>query len=202
MFKRMRTPAQMFTVILLVGGCAQLALAQAEDASSETSVEVIPLGPLASPAQAPLPPAEQASRAEEIVASATASCAAQAASLEAARKQNDIIMATCIDDKLTQCNANLLNLKRRQEALQEAIRQNDASWRNHEFTVIGVLDQKIQVLDQAASRCIGQDIFETGDTQVRPEVDPYAPDEDPTVIVYPIPPETIPYIPPPVSAIN
>lgn len=202
MFKGMRAPVQMFTVVLVVGGMVRLALAQVEDGSSETFVDVVQVGPLALEAEPALSKAEQARRTEEIVRSASASCAGMAASLEAARKQNDIIMATCIDDKLTQCNANLQNLKRRQQALQEAALQNDASWRNHEFTVVGVLEQKIQVLEQAANRCIGQDIFETGDTQVRPDVDPYAPDEDPTVIVYPIPPDTIPYIPPPVSAIN
>ena len=201
MFTKTRVPIQVFTVVLLVGGSVGLALAQTEDATTETEVDVIRVQPLAPEAES-LTAGEQAARAAEIVNSASASCAAQAESLEAAREQNDIILATCLDDKLSQCNANLQSLKRRQAALQEAALQKDTSRRSHEFTVIGVLDQKIQVLDLAASRCIGQDIFETGETQVRPDVDPYAPDEDATVITAPIPPETIPYIPPPVSAIN
>jgi hypothetical protein len=67
--------------------------------------------------------------------------------------------------------------------------------------VIGVLSQKFKMLAQAANQCVGQDLFDTGDTMVREEVDLFAPDEDPAAIT-PVPDWPVPYIPPPVSGVN
>jgi hypothetical protein len=106
-----------------------------------------------------------------------------------------------LDDKLSQCNANLQNIKRREAALNEAIAEGDTGRSNHEFTVIGVLSQKFKMLAQAANQCVGQDLFDTGDTEVKEEVDLFAPDENPAVIT-PVPDWPIPYIPPPVSGVN
>jgi hypothetical protein len=64
-----------------------------------------------------------------------------------------------------------------------------------------VLSQKFKMLAQAANQCVGQDLFDTGDTMVREEVDLFAPDEDPAVIT-PVPDWPVPYIPPPVSGVN
>ena len=114
--------------------------------------------------------------------SASASCAAQSQALKNAKRESDIIRATCLKDKLDQCNASLQSMKRRQAALDEAIAASDSGSGNHEFTVIGVLSQKSKALAQAANQCVGQDLFETGETQVRKDVDLFVPDENPTVI--------------------
>jgi PP-loop superfamily ATP-utilizing enzyme len=106
-----------------------------------------------------------------------------------------------LDDKLGQCNANLQNIKRRETALKEAISEGDRGRGNHEFTVIGVLSQKFKMLAQSANQCVGQDLFDTGDTEVREEVDLFAPDENPAVITG-MPDWPIPYIPPPVSGVS
>jgi len=135
------------------------------------------------------------------VANANASCTAQSQALQSAKRDKDIIRATCLDDKLSQCNANLQNIKRREAALNEAIAEGDTGRSNHEFTVIGVLSQKFKMLGQAANQCVGQDLFDTGDTEVKEEVDLFAPDEDPAVIT-PVPDWPVPYIPPPVSGVN
>jgi hypothetical protein len=119
--------------------------------------------------------------------------------LDEARQERDIIRVTCINDKLTQVNANLRTVELRVTNLQDAIAAQDASRRNHEFTVIAVLGQKFVVLDREAAQCIGQDIFETGSTRVITEIDPNNPDDDPTVLPTPVVPE-IPFIPPPASA--
>jgi PP-loop superfamily ATP-utilizing enzyme len=110
-------------------------------------------------------------------------------------------MATCLDDKLTQCNANLQNMKRREAFLRQAAADGDTGRSNHEFTVIGVLSQKFKALAQAANQCVGQDLFDTGETQVKEEVDLFAPDDNPAVITT-IPDWPIPYIPPPVSGVS
>ena len=118
--------------------------------------------------------------------------------LDEARQERDIIRVTCVNDKLTQVNANLRTAQQRFEQLNDAIAANDSGRRNHEFTVLIVLDQKFVVLDREAAQCIGQDIYETGATRVTTEIDPETPELDPTIL-----PEVevpvMPYIPPPRS---
>jgi hypothetical protein len=175
------------------------AVAQEGTGSTVDVIKVEPIGPAEE--QEPLSPAAQVKNAEAVVASATASCAAQAQALRSAKRDLDVIRATCLDDKLSQCNANLQSLKRRQAALDQAIAEGDAGRAGHEHTVIGVLSQKLKMLMQAANQCVGQDLFDTGEMQVREEVDLFAPDEDPAVITA-VPDWPIPYIPPPVSGIS
>lgn len=199
MFRRMGTAGQaLLAAVVAVGG---LGYAVAQEAGDST-VDVVKLEPIgASAEQESLSPAEQAKAAEAAVANATATCGAQSKALQSAKREKDIIRATCLDDKLSQCNANLQNMKRRQAALNEANAEGDTGRGNHEFTVIGVLSQKFKMLAQAANQCVGQDLFDTGDTQVKEEVDLFAPDENPAVIT-PVPDWPIPYIPPPVSGVN
>ncbi len=184
--------------LLLAGGGLQYALAQAGGATVDV-VKVEAVNARAEPKT--LSPKQQAQAADAAVAEATATCEAQAQALQSAKKEKDIIRATCVDDKLAQCNANLQNLRRRQTALKESIDANDAGSRNHEFAVIGVLSQKFKMLQQAANQCVGQDLFDTGDTKITQEVDLFAPDADPAVVA-PVPEPPIPYIPPPVSGVS
>jgi len=198
MFTRMGPVFHLCLGLLLAGGGLGYALAQSGDATVDVvKVESVNAGAEA----ATLSPKQQAQAAEAALAEATATCAAQAQALQSAKSEKDIIRATCVDDKLAQCNANLQNLKRRQATLNGAIQANDAGSRNHEFAVIGVLSQKFKMLQQAANQCVGQDLFDTGDTKVRQEVDLYAPDADPAVVP-PVPDPPIPYIPPPVSGVS
>ena len=199
MFRGMGTAGYVVLAVVVVGGGLGLAVAQEAAESTVDVVKVEPMG--ASAEQETLSPAAQAKAAEGAVANATASCTAQSQALKSAKREKDIIRATCLDDKLSQCNANLQNIRRRETALNEAIADGDTGRSNHEFTVIGVLSQKFKMLAQAANQCVGQDLFDTGDTVVREEVDLFAPDEDPAVIT-PVPDWPVPYIPPPVSGVN
>jgi hypothetical protein len=195
----MGTGAYALLAALVVGGGLGYAVAQE---GADSTVEVVKVEPMGAPAeQEPLSPKAQAEAAAAAVANATASCAAQSQALQSAKHEKDIIRATCLDDKLSQCNANLQNIRRRETALNEAIAEGDTGRSNHEFTVIGVLSQKFKMLAQAANQCVGQDLFDTGDTQVKEEVDLFAPDEDPAVITA-VPDWPVPYIPPPVSGVN
>jgi len=198
MFRRMGTVGQGLLAALVAGGSLGYAVAQE---SGDSTVDVVKVEPIGVSTDEPgLSPAEQAKATESAVANASASCEAQAQALQSAKREKDIIRATCLDDKLAQCNANLQSMKRRQVALDESIAEGDTGRGNHEFTVIGVLSQKFKMLAQAANQCVGQDLFDTGDTQVREEVDLFAPDEDPAVITT-VPDWPIPYIPPPVSGV-
>jgi hypothetical protein len=188
-----------FLAALLVGGSFGYAVAQE---SGDSTVEVIKVEPVGAPAQEEaISPAAQAKAAAAAVASAAASCDAQSQALQSAKRDSDIIRATCVEDKLDQCTASLQNIKRRQAALNEAISARDPGSSNHEFTVIGVLSQKFKALAQAANQCVGQDLFDTGETQVKEEVDLFAPDENPAV-PHTLPDWPIPFIPPPVSGVS
>jgi hypothetical protein len=199
MFKRMGTVGRVLLVVSVIGGGLGYAVAQD---SSEATVDVIKVEPMGAPAEAaPLSRAAQTKAAESAVADATASCEAQAEALQNAKREKDIILATCLDDKLSQCSANLQNIKRRQASLDEAIAKGDGGAANHESTVIGVLSQKFKMLEQAANQCVGQDLFDAGDTEVRKQVDLFAPDENPAVLAE-VPDWPIPFIPPPVSGVS
>jgi hypothetical protein len=113
--------------------------------------------------------------------------------LEEARREADIIRVTCLNDKLTQVNANMRTAQARMTAFESA---SDPDQRKHEATVLGVLGQKFQILDQEANRCVGQDIYDTGSTKVQTDIDTaYLPfEEDVTTPVAP-PPTAIPDLP-------
>jgi hypothetical protein len=195
----MGTVGHALLAALVVGGSLGYAVAQEGSDATVDVVKVEPMGP--SNDTETLSPEAQAKAAQAAVANASASCGAQSQALQSAKREKDIIRATCLDDKLSQCNANLQNMKRREVSLNEAIAEGDAGRGNHEFTVIGVLSQKFKMLAQAANQCVGQDLFDTGDTQVKEEVDLFAPDENPAVITE-VPAWPIPYIPPPVSGVS
>jgi hypothetical protein len=200
MFKRMRTVGQALLAALLAVGSLGYAFAQEE--ASDSTVDVIQVEPLRAPDKAQaLSPASQAKAARSAMASAAASCTAQSQALKSAKRESDIIRATCLKDKLDQCKASLQSMKRRQAALDQAIAAGDSGSGNHEFTVIGVLSQKFKALAQAANQCVGQDLFDTGETQVREEVDLFAPDENPAAMS-PVLDWPIPFIPPPVSGVS
>jgi len=199
MFRRMGTVGHALVAALVAVGSLGYAVAQEGNDSTVDVVKVAPVGP-SNDAQT-LSPQAQAKAAQAAVANASASCGAQSQALQSAKREKDIIRATCLDDKLSQCNANLQNIKRREASLNEAIAEGDAGRGNHEFTVIGVLSQKFKMLAQSANQCVGQDLFDTGDTQVKEEVDLFAPDENPAVITG-VPDWPIPYIPPPVSGVS
>jgi hypothetical protein len=117
---------------------------------------------------APLSAAEQRGSAEQIVQRAVLLTQRLSQLLDEARREADIIRVTCLNDKLTQANANLRTAQSRLGSLQKA---TDQELRNHEFTVLSVLGQKFQVLEQQANQCVGQDMYETGPTKVVTEID-------------------------------
>ena len=111
---------------------------------------------------------DQLAAAEAIVQRATRLSERLTQLLDEARREADVIRVTCLNDKLTQVNANLRTAQNRLASLQKA---TDQEQRNHEFTVLSVLGQKFQVLEQRANQCIGQDLYETGPTKVITEID-------------------------------
>ena len=113
-------------------------------------------------------PAEQMTAADGIVTRGTTLSQRVTELLDDARRDADVIRVTCLNDKLTQINANLRTAQSRYASLQRTV---DAEQRKHELTVLSVLGQKLQVLDQEANQCVGQDLYETGPTKITTEID-------------------------------
>ncbi len=178
---------------LLASASYGLAVAQGEEDGAGD-----PEGSVDAQRRANLSPEEQLEEAHRIIVRGEDLSRRVQAMLDEARQERDIIRVTCVNDKLTQVNANLRTAQQRFEQLQDAVEAQDSSRRNHEYTVILVLGQKFVVLDREAAQCIGQDIFETGATRVLTEIDPGTPDDDPTLI-YEIDDPPAPFIPPPRS---
>lgn len=193
MAKRRVVSSLVIAVALAAGG-----LALAQDQEDRVAVEGEGEAEVGVVRRADLTPEEQLAEAQRIQNRGTQISRRVQAMLDEARRERDIIRVTCLNDKLTQVNANLRTLEERVGNLQSAVQAQDPNRRNHEFTVITVLGQKFNVLEQEANQCLGQDIFETGATRVTTTIAPESPTEDPTVVPEPAPP-VVPFIPPPAS---
>jgi hypothetical protein len=113
-------------------------------------------------------PAEQTAAADAIVSRGTGLSQRVTQMLDDARRDADVIRVTCLNDKLTQINANLRTAQSRYTSLARTV---DGEQRKHELTVLTVLGQKLQTLDQESNQCVGQDLYETGPTKITTEID-------------------------------
>ncbi|HEX7481798.1 MAG TPA: hypothetical protein VF331_28585 [Polyangiales bacterium] len=145
---------------VLAGAASDAALAQAPGGKQ----------PGQQPGQrvAALSDAEQLAQAQGIVQRGNDLATRVSQQLDSATRENDIIRVTCLNDKLAQINAAAHTAQGRLSALQAAV-GTDA--RGHEFTVLTVLGQKLQVLDQEANQCLGQDLYSTGGTKTTTIID-------------------------------
>lgn len=179
--------------MLAAGMCATGVAAQT---GQPGSVGAKPAPVVAKPAPAaarPLTREEQVKGAQQVVARGAQISRRVGGLLGEARKDGDIIRLTCLNDKLTQVNANLRNAQKRAKVLADT---GDAERRAHEYTVVTVLGRRLRVLEQESNQCIGQEMFETGTTRVTTEIDASKiPPEDASMVPIVAPP-TLPSFPP------
>ncbi|MDB4987504.1 MAG: hypothetical protein JWN04_2682 [Myxococcaceae bacterium] len=144
-----------------VQGGVTVPTAGAPTAAGTTSVEV---GPVQT--RAAVTPAEQLAQADVISRRADQLAQRLSKMLDESRRDKDILRANCVNRKLTEVNANTRNIQQRAQALRDANATNDEARRGHEFTVLTVLGQKLESLDQEATQCLGQSVYEPGASQV------------------------------------
>lgn len=177
------------TAWMLVIG-AGLALAQGDpapagDAASGEGTEQV------------LTPEQQVAAAKSIIKRGQILSTRVRTALNNARKDNDVIMVTCLNDKLTQINANLRNAQGRLESLEAAVDPDQAK---HEYVVLSVIGEKFNTLDREAAQCAGQEMFDTGVTKVLTEIDiSMLPFEENPGFPPEILPPGLPTFPPPAS---
>lgn len=114
--------------------------------------------------------------------------------LDEARREKDILRANCVNRKLTEVNANSRSADQRRAALKDAATAGDEGRRSHEYTVLTVLAQKLDQLNQEATQCLGQSVYEPGASQVITTV--------PNNVIVGVNPATVPTAPPPPPAVS
>jgi hypothetical protein len=111
--------------------------------------------------------------------------------LEEARKQRDVVKTLCLNDKLNQIDVTQRSARERRTALDLAVKRDDADLSSHEFTILGVLRQRVEQLTAEANQCIGKDADILGETSTVTQIDPTIPEDPafyPPVIVIMEPP--------------
>ena len=153
----------------------------------------------APPPPAPTNPEDMVAQGEGVVENGAALSATVAGLIREATDEGDMMKVTCLNDKATQIDGNLRTAQQHLVALRKA---SDAGVRSHEHTMIMVVGQKLDVLGQEAGQCVGQDLYETGETTVDTIIDedmlPF--EDDPSVPPMILPP-SLPTFSPPESAV-
>lgn len=116
-----------------------------------------------------------------------------------AKKDKDMVKLNCLNDKLTRLNGHMTVTNQSMSTLTLDIAKGDDTSRQHEFTRITILYQKVVTLGTEAEQCIGEDVSYVGATRVDVEIDPSIPPGDPTQpglpVVDPVrPPEASPFV--------
>jgi|SRR5579871_5022007 len=149
-------------------------------ADDKGSVDVPPITKTAN-----LSPTETLTQAKEYVSKMQDTLRHVVQLQEVAKKQKDIIKLNCVNDKLVQVKGHLAVNDNAMASLNEAIAKGDDSGRQHEFTRVTILYQKVQVLGTEAENCIGEDLSYVGEARVDVEIDPSIPQTDVTDPGYP-----------------
>jgi hypothetical protein len=110
-----------------------------------------------------------------------------------------MVKLNCVNDKLTQLNGHLTVSDQAMSSLSLDIAKGDDTARQHEFTRMTILYQKVVTLGTEAEQCIGEDVSYVGATTVNVEIDPSIPPTDPTEPELPVPvvtrpPEASPFV--------
>jgi hypothetical protein len=116
-----------------------------------------------------------------------------------AKKDKDVVKLNCVNDKLTQVRGHMTVTDQSMASLTADIARSDDAARQHQFTRLTILYQKVVTLGTEAEQCIGEDVSYVGATRVDVEVDPSIPVTDPTQPDLPLPdvtrpPEASPFV--------
>jgi hypothetical protein len=116
-----------------------------------------------------------------------------------AKKDKDMVKLNCVNDKLTQLQGHMTVTDQSMSTLSLDVAKGDTAARQHEFTRLTILYQKVVTLGTEAEQCIGEDVSYVGSTRVDVEIDPSIPPADPTIPDLPVPivdrpPEASPFV--------
>lgn len=142
--------------------------------------------------QVTLTPAQQLQETDTYLARMESARSVVRRLLEEARSQRDVVKTLCLNDKLNQIDVTLRSARERRQSLDLAVKRDDADLSSHEFTILGVLRQRVEQLTAEANQCIGKDADILGETSTVTQIDPGIPDDPafypPPIIIQEPPP--------------
>jgi hypothetical protein len=97
--------------------------------------------------------------------------------LTQAREKRDVVKVLCLNDKLNQIDVATRSARERMPNLRGSAEKNETDRARHEFTVIGVLRDRVRSLVAEANQCIGEETGFIGDSTVTVQIDPTIPDD-------------------------
>lgn len=86
--------------------------------------------------------------------------------LKEAQTSGDAPRANCISRKLTELKAYTQSMEQRIARLRAAQEAQDNALSKHEATALAVISSKVDTLNQEASQCLGESVYEPGASQV------------------------------------
>lgn len=95
-------------------------------------------------------------------------------------KHPDASKINCLDNKLTEINANLRGIEKRAAELEVAVGAGDTATANQQFTLLKVQFARVGGLKAEAENCVERD-FVIGDSETIVEIDEDITTEDPTI---------------------
>jgi hypothetical protein len=132
-----------------------------------------------SPASAPpagggdpsqMTPAQMAAAAKALLPTMDKSALVIRRELTMAREQKDIVKSLCLNDKLNQVDLAIRTASDRVGGLDAAAAANDAERARHQYTVVLVLNERVNTLVSEANQCIGEETGFVGESAVTVEV--------------------------------
>ena len=130
-------------------------------------------------AGASTPPGDQVAVTDGYIKKIEASAKRVRHLLDEARRNKDVVKATCLSDMLAQIEVALKGVRDRSASLKAAAARGDNDVRNHEFGVATNLKKRADQLDAQANQCIGEELGFPGETKQTFKVDPNIAPVDP-----------------------
>lgn len=161
----------------LAGGLGQLAFAQEAPLELDARVvkELAPSAALADPRTGEMLPAERLERGKAIVAAIERASQSIQRDLGTARDERDVVRVLCLNDKLNQVDVALRSGQDRLAALGASVQGSDPARSQHELTVLEVLNERVRVVVNESSQCIGEEAGFAGEAEVSVSIDPNLP---------------------------
>lgn len=156
--------------MLVVGGGVVAAQSEAPTAESAPAVPA--------PATAQLSTAEMLVKARSVLATLDASSQNVSRMLREARAKKDVVKALCLDDKLSQIDVAKRSAADRVQSLEGAASAGNTERAQHDFAVIGALEERANALASEANQCIGEEKGFLGGSSLQVTVDPTIPQSD------------------------
>jgi len=132
----------------------------------------------AAPAAADASIAGMVAKGKSVLAALDASSQNVSRMLRDARAAKDVVKALCLDDKLSQVDVAKRSAADRVESLEAAAAAGNLERAQHDFAVIGALEERANALSAEANQCIGEEKGYVGGSSLKVTFDPTIPQSD------------------------